>query len=204
VLSYECVERGGIEMPVAEPRIREWTTDEYYKMASVGLFDKTHVELIEGSVVEMSPMGSMHWTAVVLVADVLRGSCHGNAFVATQVPLTLGDASEPEPDIAVIRGNARDYRRAHPSTAELIVEVADTSLEFDRTAKASLYAKAGIEDYWILNLVDRQLEVQREPVEDDSQPHGFGYSTVTIVKETGSARPLNAPHQEIAVADLLP
>lgn len=125
-------------------------------------------------------------------------------FVSTQCPLDVGELSEPEPDVTVVAGDVRDYKDAHPTTAVLIVEIADTSLAYDRTEKASLYAKAGIADYWILNLMDRQVEVRRDPVADPMQPFGFGYTHVTILAETGFVSPLAMPQAVIAVADLLP
>ena len=113
---------------LAEPRVHQWTRDEYYKMAAVGLFDGKHVELIEGQVIEMSPMGSRHRTTTTLTGDVLRLVFRPGYFVSIQCPLDLGEVSEPEPDVAVIPGNVRDYTDAHPTTAVLVVEVADTSL----------------------------------------------------------------------------
>ena len=125
-------------------------------------------------------------------------------FVRWQMPLDAEEISEPEPDVAVIAGDVRDYREAHPTTAVLIVEVADTSLTYDRTEKASLYAKTGILDYWILNLIDRRIEVRRNPGPDATQPFGFGYADVKAVSSTDSLAPLAVPQAIIAVADLLP
>ena len=189
---------------MTEPHVHLWTRGEYYRMAEAGLFDGKHVELIEGQVIEMSPMGSPHRTAVILVGDILRNAFGSGYFVQTQSPLDLGAISEPEPDVAVIRGDARDYANAHPVTAALIVEVAETSLDYDRASKASLYAKAGITDYWIVNLNDRQLEIHRNPVEDLHQPHGFGYEEVTILDAADFVSPLGSEQTSIAVADLLP
>ena len=121
-----------------------------------------------------------------------------------QGPLDLGEISEPEPDVAVIAGNVRDYTDAHPTTAALIVEVADTSLAYDRTTKASLYAKAGIADYWIVNLIERQLEVHRYPTSDAARLYGFGYAEITVLTAAESVVPLAMPQASIAVADLLP
>jgi Uma2 family endonuclease len=189
---------------IAEPQVHLWTQAEYYKMGEAGLFDSTHTELIEGQVIEMSPIGSRHRTAVVLVAEALRQIFMAGYFIQVQGPLDLGQTSEPEPDVAVISGKPRDYKDAHPTTAVLVVEVADTSLTYDRTIKASLYAKAGIPDYWLLNLNDRRLEIRRNPVPDQSQALGFGYADIMILAETDSVEPLRAPGAAIAVADLLP
>ena len=189
---------------LVEPHVHQWTRSEYYKMAEAGLFDGKHVELIEGQVIEMSPMGSPHITAVTLAGDTLREAIGRGHFVSTQCPLDFGEISEPEPDIAVIAGQVRDYTEAHPTTAVLIVEVADTSLNYDRTTKASLYAKVGIAEYWILNLIDRQLEVHRTPTPDTTQPHGFGYADVTHYAATEEVTPLAMPQAAVTVADLLP
>ncbi|MCS6863160.1 MAG: Uma2 family endonuclease, partial [Abditibacteriales bacterium] len=116
----------------------------------------------------------------------------------------LGTDSDPEPDIAVEVGNSRTYRDAHPTTAVLIVEIADSSLDHDRRCKGSLYASEGIEDYWIVNLVDRQLEVYRQPHADATQPYGFGYADVRVLKARERVAPLAAPRSWVKVADLLP
>jgi Uma2 family endonuclease len=112
--------------------------------------------------------------------------------------------SEPEPDVAIIAGNVRDYVDAHPTTATLIVEVADTSLAYDRTIKASLYARAGVADYWIVNLIERQLEVYRRPTRDAAQPYGFGYAEMTVYTAAERVTPLALPLASVAVADMLP
>ncbi len=189
---------------LAEPQVHLWTRGEYYRMAEMGLFRGKHVELVEGQVIEMSPMGSLHATAVALTARRLEKAFGQGYFVRWQMPLEVGETSEPEPDVAVIAGDVRDYRGAHPATAALIVEVADTSLTYDRTEKASLYAKTGILDYWILNLIDRQIEAHRNPVPDAAQSFGFGYTDVRMIPWTDSVASLAAPQAIIAVVDLLP
>ena len=189
---------------VAKPQVRQWTRDEYYKMAEIGLFDGKHVELIEGQVIEMSPMGSPQITSVTLTGDILRPVFGTGYFVRIQGPLDCSERSEPESDVTVIAGSVRDYIGAHPTTAAIIVEVADTSLTYDRTTKASLYAKAGIAEYWIVNLLARQLEVHRRPIVDVTQPYGFGYAAVTIFTATESVASLAMPQVRIAVADVLP
>jgi Uma2 family endonuclease len=189
---------------VAEPQVHLWTRSEYYKMAEIGLFEGKHVELIEGQVIEMSPMGTLHATAVALSGRALENAFVKGYFARWQMPLDAGEISEPEPDIAIIEGDVRQFRNAHPQTAVLIVEVAETSLGYDRAEKASLYAKVGIADYWILNLNDMRLEVHRGPMRDPSQLFGFGYGEVTIIGENELASPLAKPEIQIAVADLLP
>jgi Uma2 family endonuclease len=189
---------------LAEPQVHLWTRSEYYKMAEVGLFEGKHVELIEGRVIEMSPMGSLHATAVALTGRTLEKAFGQGYFARWQMPLDIGEFSEPEPDVAIIQGDVRQFKDAHPTTAALIVEVAETSLSYDRIEKASIYAKIGIPDYWIVNLANRQLEVHRSPVADTSQLFGFGYADVTILKEGDFVSPFTKQDLHIAIADLLP
>jgi Uma2 family endonuclease len=121
-----------------------------------------------------------------------------------QGPLDLRPHSEPEPDVAVVPGRRQDYAVRHPHIALLVVEVSDTSLAQDRGDKASLYAAAGITDYWIVNLVDGQLEVFRNPIADPSQRHGHRYADVIVLARSDRVTPLAFPSVSIPVADLLP
>lgn len=193
---------------LVEPRIHLWSRDEYYKLAEDGFFHGRRVELVEGQVIDMSPMGSLHATAVALVGRTLEREFGAGYFARWQMPVDAGESSEPEPDIAIIQGHVRDFTDSHPKTAVLIVEVADSSLNYDRAEKAGLYAKVGIADYWILNLVDRQLEVcrdpERDPEADASQPHAFHYRNVTVHKPGESIVTLAADGLIISVDDLLP
>jgi Uma2 family endonuclease len=120
-----------------------------------------------------------------------------------QLPLDLGLITEPEPDVSVVPGLFESYT-AHPTSALLIVEVSDTTLDFDRGRKSSLFAAGNVSDYWIANLQDRQLEVHRDPVADPMAEFGFRYDSVTILRIGQSVSPLLAPHLLIPVADLLP
>lgn len=187
-----------------ESKPYRWTREEYYKMGEIGLFDDKRVELIEGEVIEMSPVYSSHATSVTLTGEILREIFGKGWVVREEKLLSLGANSDPEPDIALVAGKIRDFEKAHPSTAALVIEVSDSSLSYDRTRKASLYAKAGIPDYWVLNLFDRQLEVHRRPIADSSAEFGFSYGDKMIFKEGDSVRPLAKPKASIAVADLLP
>jgi Uma2 family endonuclease len=192
-------------MSAAAPQLRLWTRDEYYKMAEMGVFKpEERVELIGGRIVAMSPQNSPHATALTLSSDEIRKIFSGNFIVRMQLPLDISPASQPEPDIAVVRGTARDYARAHPATAELVVEVSESTLAFDRGEKASLYASASIPEYWVLNLVDRCLEVHRDPIPMPSQPYGYGYRTRAQYFATDTVAPLAAPSGAVKIADLLP
>jgi hypothetical protein len=121
-----------------------------------------------------------------------------------QGPLALDPDSEPEPDVAVVSGAPEDYSRAHPSRAALAVEIADSSLGADREYKGSLYARAGLADYWIVNLVDRVLEVYREPVAEPAAPFAWRYGRRSVLGPAAQVTPLAAPATPVAVAQLLP
>ena len=121
-----------------------------------------------------------------------------------QGPLALDDESEPEPDVAVVPGSFRDYLAGHPSRPVLVVEVSESSLNLDRRHKGSLYARAGLADYWIVNLANRVLEVYREPAADAAASFGWRYSSAEVLGREASVSPLALPDGRIDVADLLP
>ncbi|MGI8495735.1 MAG: Uma2 family endonuclease [Pyrinomonadaceae bacterium] len=185
-----------------DPKLRRWTRDEYYKMAELGFFHGKRVELIEGEIVEMSPMKTAHATAVRLVMETLREIFNKGFVIDSQLPMSFGKSDEPEPDVAVVAGSVRDYSQSHPKSAALIVEISDTTLNFDRTQKAVLYARNNIPDYWILNLKDRCLEVYRLPVKDKKL--GYIYTEIRVVTENDSISPLAKPESQVKVANLLP
>lgn len=120
------------------------------------------------------------------------------------MPLDLGQTTEPEPDILVVPGSRQQFRSAHPTTADLIVEVSDTNLSYDRHHKAGLYARAGIREYWIVNIPDRRLEVYRDPVPDPTQPFGHRNPTRIDLQPGATVSPLALPAAAVPVTDLLP
>ncbi|MGH7171892.1 MAG: Uma2 family endonuclease [Gemmataceae bacterium] len=188
--------------PPAEPTPRRWTREEYYQMGDLGLFHGQRVELIEGEIMVLSPQNWPHTSTVDRVGEALRRVLGTGFWVRMQFPLNLS-TSDPEPDVSVVAGRFEDYSD-HPTTAVLIVEVSESTLAYDRSRKASLYARAGIADYWIVNLVDHQLEVRRDPQPDPSQPYGHSYASVTTLVPPAVVNPLAAPKVSLAVADLLP
>lgn len=192
-------------MQTAFPRVRRISRAEYYQMADLGMFQDQRVELIDGEIIEMPAHRDVH-VAGILLATESQGRAFGRGFcVRVQVPISIVDTSDPEPDVAIVPGTARDYvGKGHPTTALLVVEISDTTLQYDRGDKASLYARAGIADYWIVNIEDRQLEVLRNPVADPSKRFGYGYADVTLLHEGQTISPLAAPSAVIRVADLLP
>lgn len=190
--------------PGPEPSPRRWTRDEFYRMAEVGLFRFQRSELIEGEIMVFSPQGPSHSSITDGVADALRNGGWPGVWVRMQLPVDFGVFSEPEPDVSVVAGARKDYKTAHPTTALLVVEVSDTALAYDRGRKASLYAKMGIADYWIVDVNGEQLEVRRDPRPDPGQPLGWGYATEAVLKAGDHVSPLGAPAIRIAVVGLLP
>jgi Uma2 family endonuclease len=184
---------------------RRFTRVEYEGLIDLEFFQPDErLELIDGIMIVREPQDAPHATGVRLVLRALRAVFGAGWTVDSQLPVALDDYSEPEPDAAVVAGDPRDYRDTHPTRPVLIVEVAESRLAFDRRRKASLYARAGIADYWVVNLVDRVLEVYREPVAAPAVPYGFRYRSVTRLGPTATVTPLAAPSGAISVADLLP
>ncbi|PWU22018.1 MAG: hypothetical protein C5B48_10700 [Candidatus Rokuibacteriota bacterium] len=184
--------------------LRRWKRAEYQKLVDLGVFHGDPVELIAGQLVVAEPQGSYHAAALGAADDALRGILPPGWIVRAQMPLDLDEESVPEPDLAVLRGSRADYRASHPSRAALVVEVADSSLELDRRHKGSLYARAGIEEYWIVNLVDRVVEVYRDPAVDLSAPYAWRYHSAETLRAPAVVLSLALPSARIAVADLLP
>ena len=184
---------------------RRFTRVEYERLIEMAIFQPDErLELIDGLLVLREPQNSPHVVGTQLAQRVLDRAFGAGWHVRAQFPLALDDMSEPEPDAAVVPGDPRDYLGGRPARPVLIVEVAESRLAFDRQHKASLYARAGIADYWVVNLVDRVLEVHREPVADATAPYGFHYGSITRLTPPMTVTPLAAPSAVIPVADLLP
>ena len=175
-----------------------WTRHEYEKMVEIGLFPpEARLELIEGEILKMAAHTSYRAAAIAIVQRRLD-RIYGVAYhVRVQLPLALSDDAEPEPDLAVVSGGPEDYWNEHPKRAQLLVEVAYSSLDHDKQRKRHLYARNGIPEYWILNLYERQLEIYREPQGED-------YQSQSILRTGEKAAPLSHPNESIAIADLLP
>jgi len=188
-----------------ETRTRRFSRAEYDRLIQMGVFQPgENIELIGGELIVAEPQGAQHYTAIVRTARALEVAFGAGWYVRREGPLGLDDDSEPEPDLAVVRGTRADYREDHPARPVLIVEVAESSLAFDRAQKGSLYARAGIADYWIVNLEDRILEVYRDPGPDLTAPFGWRYISVTRFRPPDSVTPLDVPTAPIPVAALLP
>jgi Uma2 family endonuclease len=192
-------------MRESEFEIRPLKRVEYELLVEKGFFEPgEHVELIDGLLMVAEPQSSYHFTGIQLVERALARVLGEGWVIRGQGPIALDDTSEPEPDVAVVHGGPRDYAHAHPAEPILVVEVALTSLALDRTIKSSLYARAGRPEYWIINLVDRVLEVRRDPARSPSAPYGWDYADIKVWGARDSVSPLAAPASVIAVADLLP
>jgi Uma2 family endonuclease len=184
--------------------LRRWKRREYERLAELGAFENDPIELIGGQLVVAEPKGAYHASAVNGATYVLAAVLPAGWIVRAEAPVSLDDDSEPEPDLAVVPGRPADYRHEHPARPALAIEVAESSLAFDRRQKGSLYARAGIADYWIVNLVDRVLEVYRDPGPDAGAPYAWSYRSVVTLPPDDVAVPLAFPSVRIVVGDLLP
>ncbi|MCL6535274.1 MAG: Uma2 family endonuclease [Armatimonadetes bacterium] len=187
---------------------RKFTRAELERMYDAGILhpDET-IELIGGELVAKElPMKSAHATAIRLCVRALQKAFPEEAgyLVDTQLPLALSERDLPLPDVAVVEGSIRDFAYAHPTRAVLVVEVSEATLRLDRHTKASLYAWAGIPEYWIVNLMEGVQEVFREPAPIAGRPYGYGYRQQAVYQAGESITPVAQPEAVIAVDDLLP
>jgi Uma2 family endonuclease len=185
---------------LTEPQARRWTREEYYRLAEEGWFQGQRVMLLNGDIIQMPPQGYTHRKAILLTVDILRKIFGTTDHVCSQMPLNASLDSDPEPDVAVIKGSVKEST-AHPETALLVVEVADSSLRIDRR-KASLYAAAGVPEYWIVNLGDLRLEVFRNPAKEPGAEWGWSYGAPKELTLSESISPLARPDAIVRVAEL--
>lgn len=170
---------------------KRWTRAEYDRLIDLGVFGpEDRLELLGGQLVVAEPRGAAHYSAVRRVTRALEAALGPGWEVRPEGPIALDAESEPEPDVAVVPGTIDDYRAAHPACLALAVEIAVSSLALDRMHKAGLYARAGVADYWIVNLVDRVLEVHRAPAPDPAAPYGW---SCAAGRGPGSGRVDRAP-----------
>lgn len=149
------------------PRRHRITVEHYYRMAEAGLFaGDERVELINGEIIDVPPMGSRHAGRSTRLADLLSTAVAGRALVRQQMPIDLGRDSEPQPDIAVVKRRSDYYELNHPKAADvfLLIEVSDATLGYDRDVKAALYARNEIPELWIVDLPGEQIHFYRAPV----------------------------------------
>jgi Uma2 family endonuclease len=186
--------------PDVHDRLRRIRVDEYHRMIEAGILgEDERVQLIDGLLVAMTPQGRPHAFVIQKLNRLLVRALADEFEVLTQLPLTLGDESEPEPDLAVVQAQDAGSRTEHPKAALLVIEVAGESLRFDRRSKAALYARAGIPEYWIVNLSDAAIEVHRSP---DTTSGEYGTSFVCPRGEILTAAVV--PGIRVDVASLFP
>ena len=185
-----------------QPRSFRWPKSLYYQMGEMGWFRDKRVELLNGEIIEMAPMGTLHLTGVGRAGRTMM-RVFGEAFlIVFPGALDIDGLTELEPDVAVLNVGVDGLASKRPEDAVLVIEVSDSSLHFDRTIKSYLYAKAGITDYWIVNLNDRAIEVYRDPtIGSDGSAH---YAEIRSYRPGEAIAPLASPENMIAVSDLLP
>ncbi|MEH2039267.1 Uma2 family endonuclease [Nostoc sp.] len=179
--------------------IRLISVREYHQMAEMGIFHpEERLELIAGQIIRMSAKGTAHESAITRTERLLRQRLGDKVLLRIQSPVQLDDYSEPEPDISVVKLNPLDYEDHHPNASEvfLLIEIADSSLKYDREVKAIAYAKSGIIEYWILDVNGRKLYMYRLPSPD-------GYHSESILAEDVTISPLAFPDCAIAIRELL-
>lgn len=178
---------------------RRFTVDEYHRMAEVGvLTEDDRVELINGEIVEMPPIGDRHAGTLDHLATLLFSHLRHAVQVRVQGPIHLDERSEPQPDLTLLRQRADFYRGAHPRPEDvlLVVEIADTTPAFDRAVKLPLYARSGIAEAWLVDLRGGRLEVHRRPT-------GEGYGEVRTMRRGETVSPLAFPDVALPVAEIL-
>jgi Uma2 family endonuclease len=147
---------------------RHFNVTEYYRMAAAGVFSEDdRVELIEGEIIEMNPIGSRHAACVGRLTKLLERLAGDRSIVWVQNPVQVNDYSEPLPDIALLKPRDDFYAQANPQAAHvlLLIEVADSSVEYDRDIKIPLYAQSGIAEVWLINLPKETIEIYSQPFE---------------------------------------
>ena len=185
------------------PRKRPLSAHDYMSMAEIGLFDGHRVELINGDIITMPPISEAHAQSVDKVTTRMTVPLHQGFVIRCQNPFNAGENGRPEPDIAIVRPESLSADQP-PCEAVLIVEISKATLNYDRTTKASLYASLGIADYWIVNLVENQVEVCRQPIERERAEFGHDYASRQIYQRGQSIALLEVPEVSIAVDTMLP
>jgi Uma2 family endonuclease len=191
------------EMPIASaPAPRRFTRAEYYRMWELGFFENQRVELIDGEIIRMAPQNNPHALTVAIINGWLVKTLGDAYTVRCQLPLVASDFTEPEPDFAVLPGSP-ESQKEHPHSGLLIIEVAATSIAYDRK-KALIYASVGVPEYWIIHLPKRRLEVYRHPIADEEAKFGFKYREAFTLEAGEQIKPLELPLVAVNVSRLFP
>ena len=190
--------------PVPWRNVRKrWTIDEFHEIYSLPRFESKRLVLLDGEILEMPNPNAPHDTGLGLALTALSAIFGAGFWVRGQMALRLSQITNSMPDIAVVPGTPRDYPQ-QPTTALLVLEVWDSTLAIDTGAKAHLYAKSGIADYWVVDLNNRLLIVHRDPRPEPTAPFGATYGTIAAKSQGDVVTPLAAPQTSIPVRDLLP
>jgi Uma2 family endonuclease len=177
----------------------QFTVDDYYRMAETGVIKPgARVELLDGQIIDMMPIGPLHGGTVKSLIELFSEVAKKRYLVSAQDPVRLNDRSEPQPDLMLLKPKADKYKTRHPKPEDvyLIIEVADSTLQFDREEKIPAYGAAGIAEAWLVNLPEQKIEVYREP-------HYTGYASKTILRPGETAHPSAFPDVTLDVAELL-
>ncbi len=178
---------------------RRFTVAEYHRMAEVGILtEKDRVELIDGEIVEMTPIGPRHASVVKRLTALLTSRLGARTIVSVQDPVQLSKESEPQPDVVLLRPSSDFYAEGHPEPVDtlLLIEVADTSLPYDRGVKLPRYAAAGVPEVWIVDLADEAVEVYRAPAPED-------YRQTVRIPRGGSLSPAAFPDLTLEIDEIL-
>ena len=175
----------------------KWTIEEYHRMIVTGIVDDRRVELLKGEIVEMSPEGESHAYFSSEAGEYLSRLLGDRAMIRQSKPITLPNNSEPEPDIAIVQRLGREYLEHHPNPENVfwLIEYSNTSLSKDLDVKRKTYAKAGIREYWVVNLVNRLVKVLRHPID--------GNYTDEVTVRSSEVSPLAFPEIKVLVQRLL-
>ncbi|MEM9538179.1 MAG: Uma2 family endonuclease [Cyanobacteria bacterium P01_E01_bin.42] len=185
-------------MVVTPISTHRWTVEQYHQMIETGILTpRDRVELIRGEIVDVSPQKPVHAVLICLLADLLRERLQGNAYVRSQLPITLSN-SEPSPDLAIVRGTARSYLTQHPLPDDIfwLIEVSNTTLAFDLGAKAEVYAIAGIPEYWVFDCQQNRLHLFRNP-------RSGQYQQEMIISGGENISPIAFPHLTLTIEEFL-
>ena len=179
--------------------VRRFTLEEYHRMGETGVLPAdARVELIDGQVVEMSPIGRDHASCVIRLTDILARQAAAHVSISVQNPLILNDLREYQPDVVALTRRDHRYGAALPTAADalLVIEVGDSSVSFDRTTKIPAYAAALVPEAWLVDLPSDRVEVYRDP-------EGGSYQTVAIANRGATVTPLALPQLHAAVSEIL-
>ncbi|MFO0799860.1 MAG: Uma2 family endonuclease [Gemmataceae bacterium] len=190
--------------PATRPAALRWTVDLFHDVCDAGHFEGRNVILVDGEIIEIAAPNPAHNVGMMLAVEVLTPLFQPGHAVRNQMALVLGLWTDPVPDLAFVVGSSRDYLTRQATTAALVVEVSDTTLAYDTTEKAELYATGGIADYWVLDVSNDRLLVFRDPRPRSTTPPATSYQTCLTLGRGDTVSPLALPGATVNVADLLP